>query len=320
MNRLSDIQLIHTQPVAPFHSGLLISSIVHFVADLLSLTKPRIMLLLLISTCCPMILASKGQVSFHSLLIALIGGALVSGSASAMNCIYDRDIDALMERTKNRALPSGRVSCFAALVFAVVIGVCGILILSYFFHPLAAFLALFGHAFYVFVYTIWLKRLTPQNIVIGGAAGAIPPLVGWAAVTGGLNFTAFLLFLIVFLWTPPHFWALALNKNDDYRRAGIPMLPVVSGERVTHNQMLFYALMLVPTSILLVLSNKQFGLFSLVGMTTLAVIFAYKVFQLKRMVNSSPEQKVQKAWGVFGFSLIYLTLFFVFLVVDGVRI
>lgn len=316
MNLVSETQAIETQKATALRSGVLSPSL---AADLLSLTKPRIMLLLLISTCCPMILASHGQISWRALLAALIGGGLVSGSASAMNCIYDCDIDTLMERTKNRPLPSGRVSIFTALVFSVLIGVCGILILSYCFHPLAAFLAIFGHLFYVFIYTIWLKRLTPQNIVIGGAAGAIPPLVGWAAVTGGVDLTALLLFLVVFLWTPPHFWALALNKNDDYKKAGVPMLPVVAGEGKTHNQMLFYALLLVPTSVLLVLSNKQFSSFSLVGMTTLGLIFAFKVLQLKRLARGSSEQRVKKAWEVFSFSLIYLALFFVFLVIDGMR-
>jgi len=164
---------------------------------------------------------------------------------------------------------------------------------------------------------MWLKRSTPQNIVIGGAAGAIPPLVGWVAVTGGFDFTAILLFLIVFLWTPPHFWALALNKNEDYRRAKIPMLPVVSGEQATHLQMLLYALSLIPVSIWLVFSDPLLGWFSFITLTLLGLIFSWKVYQLKNLVGADTETKTKKAWDVFGFSLIYLALFFFCLVVDA---
>lgn len=288
------------------------------IIDYLRLMKPGIIVLLLISTCCPMILASGGAISPQAVLWALLGGTLVSGSASVMNCILDRDIDAVMERTRRRPLPAGRVSPFGAFNFSIVIGVAGLVILAVFLNPLAAVVALYGHLFYVFIYSTILKRITPQNIVIGGAAGAIPPIVGWAAVKGTVDLTAILLFLVVFLWTPPHFWALALNKNADYRRAGIPMLPVVRGERTTHNQMLIYALMLIPVTLLLAYVEPHLGWFSAVSFLLLGLIFAAKILRLR--AEQDGERKVKLAWNVFGYSLIYLALFFVVLVVDSVFI
>ncbi|MCB0360169.1 MAG: heme o synthase, partial [Bdellovibrionales bacterium] len=228
------------------------------------MTKPRVMSLLLISTACPMVLAGGGSVPAISVFWALLGGALVTGSASAINCIWDRDIDAIMQRTQNRPMAAGRISTRAAAVFSFAIGFAGLLVLAVCLNVAAAATALFGHLFYVLVYTMWLKRSTPQNIVIGGAAGAVPPLVGWVAVSGSLDLTAALIFFVVFLWTPPHFWALALNKNEDYQRAGVPMLPVVAGAEATHTQMLVYALALIPVSVLLVLSNPLLGWFSMV--------------------------------------------------------
>ncbi|MCC6953457.1 MAG: protoheme IX farnesyltransferase [Deltaproteobacteria bacterium] len=285
--------------------------------DYLSLTKPGVILLLLVSTCCPMILASAGGATFEEIALALIAGALVSGSAAAFNCIWDHDIDAVMERTKDRPVARGRISIPAALFFSVAIGMLGLVIFAVRFNFLSAGLALFGHVFYVFVYTMWLKRTTPQNIVIGGAAGAVPPLVGWAAVTGSIDLTALALFLVIFLWTPPHFWALALNKNADYRKVGIPMLPVVAGDRVTVNQMLVYAALLLPTGALLVWSHPALGMFTLVGVSLLGFLFLYKVGKLSAALGTGEEQ-TKRAWEVFGFSLIYLALYFVCLVVDSV--
>jgi protoheme IX farnesyltransferase len=285
--------------------------------DYISLTKPGVMSLLLVSTVCPMVLASSGAVDLKLMFWVLIGGALVSGSASAINCIWDRDIDQIMQRTKTRPLPSGRLTSQSALIFSLMLGLAGLLVLGYLANPVAALVALSGHLFYVFIYTIWLKRATPQNIVIGGAAGAIPPLVGWVAVTGNLNLTAILLFLVVFIWTPPHFWALALNKNTDYKNAGVPMLPVVSGEAATHRQMLYYAIALIPTSVLLVLSDSNLGYFSLSAFLLLSSVFAFKVWRLSCMQNSSVEVKTKQAWSVFSFSLIYLALFFASLVIDS---
>ena len=286
-----------------------------FVRDLVLLTKPGIILLLLISTACPMVLAADGVLSFPTLLWALFGGALVSGSASCLNCIWDRDIDAVMERTKDRPMPAGRVSLLSAYLLATVLLAAGEFVLAYYLNTGAALMALFGHVFYVVVYTMWLKRTTPQNIVIGGAAGAIPPLVGWMAVTGSVNLTAFYLFLVIFLWTPPHFWALALNKNSDYRRANVPMLPVVAGEKATHRQMLWYALLLLPASILLVFSDPTLGIFSLLSLVFLNLVFTYKIVELSLLEHA--ELRVRKAWDIFGYSILYLATFFLVLVVDS---
>lgn len=290
------------------------------LSDYLSLCKPKIIVLLLISTYCPMVLASGGKLEASLAFAALIGGALVSASASAINCVFEKDSDALMNRTKNRPIAAGRLSQKEGLIFAIVIGAIGLVVLYFACNPLAAALSLFGHFFYVFIYTIWLKRRTPQNIVIGGAAGAMPPLVGWAAVTGSVNLTALLLFLVIFLWTPPHFWALALNKNEDYQRANIPMLPVVAGEAATHKQMFYYALSLIPFSIWLVFSDPYLGNFSLVALLALGIVFAFKTWQLMDLGKKGAEKEVRekKAWDVFGFSLVYLALFFVCLVVDSI--
>jgi len=284
--------------------------------DLFQTTKPRILSLLLISTACPMVLAAGGALEFQLLLAALIGGALVSASASVINCIWDRDIDALMTRTKNRPLAAGRLSPDVAFIFALFLGLSGLFVLSTWTTSTAAATALFGHFFYVVVYTIWLKRTTSQNIVIGGAAGAVPPIVGWAAVTGEITATALLLFLIIFLWTPPHFWALALNKSKDYARAGVPMLPVVASRRETKVQMRYYALSLLPVSVLLVLSNEYLGVFSLGLLLILGLIFCFKIFKLERVEENSKAEE-RAAWEVFGFSLIYLSLFFATLVIDS---
>ena len=287
------------------------------LSDFLNLTKPGILGLLLISTCCPMVLAGEGRVSGSLVFYALLGGMLISASASVMNCVFDRDIDAVMDRTKNRPMASGRISVPAAMFFAYLLGFAGFGVLYRGLNPFAAYIALFGHFFYVVIYTLWLKRNTPQNIVIGGAAGAIPPLVGWVGITGELELDAVLLFTVIFLWTPPHFWALALNKNGDYRRANVPMLPVVSGERETERLMYRYAVALLPVSLALVLHNHQLGLFSLFVLGGLGTIFAFKIDQLRRLDLANTEARTKKAWDIFGFSLIYLALFFVCLVVDS---
>lgn len=290
------------------------------LSDYLNLCKPKIIVLLLISTYCPMVLASGGKLEASLAFAALIAGSLVSASASAINCALEKDSDAKMNRTKNRPIAAGRLSQKEGLVFAITIGVIGLGIFYFACSPFTAALSLCGHLFYVFIYTIWLKRRTPQNIVIGGAAGAVPPLVGWVAVTGSINLTALLLFLIIFLWTPPHFWALALNKNEDYQRAGIPMLPVVAGEAATHIQMFYYALSLIPFSVWLVFSDPYLGEFSLIALSILGAVFAFKTWELMQLGKKGAEKEVRekKAWDVFGFSLVYLALFFVCLVVDSI--
>lgn len=292
-------------------SGLMV------LGDYVSLTKPRIILLLLISTYCPMVLASGGEVFSAVVFWTLLGGALTAGSACAMNCVFDRDIDAVMRRTKGRPIPTGRISPVAAVCFSAAIGFLGIAIFFVLVNPLSAVVAFVGHAVYIFVYTIWLKRSTPQNIVIGGIAGAIPPVVGWVAVTGSVDIIGLLLFLVIFLWTPPHFWALALNKSADYERAGVPMLPVIAGEHATCRQMLSYALCLFAITLLLVTANPHLEWFSFVCMLSLGLIFISKLFELKRLTAADSPLRSRIAWNVFGFSIVYLALVFLCLVVDS---
>ena len=217
--------------------------------DYLSLTKPRIVVLLVITATGAMIPAAHGWPRPLELLGVALGGALAAGGASAVNCWFDRDIDAGMRRTRHRPVPAGRVPAGHALALGVILNVLAFAVLAAWANLLAALLALAGSLIYVFVYTIWLKRSTPQNIVIGGAAGAMPPLVGWAAVTGRLDMTAIALFLVVLFWTPPHFWALAQLIDDDYRRVGIPMLTVVAGSPAAKRQSALYSVLLVAASL-----------------------------------------------------------------------
>jgi protoheme IX farnesyltransferase len=216
------------------------------------LTKPRIIVLLLVTTVPAMMLAERGVPSLGLVLATLLGGAIAAGSANAINCYLDRDIDEVMRRTRRRPLPAHRVTPEHALAFGYILGTISFFLLSVTVNVLAASLALSAIAFYVFVYTMWLKRSSVQNIVIGGAAGAAPALVGWAAVTGSVGLAAWVLFAIVFVWTPPHFWALAMRYSGDYRAAGIPMLPVVRGAEETRRQILLYSLVLFGTSLVLV--------------------------------------------------------------------
>jgi protoheme IX farnesyltransferase len=226
--------------------------------DLVMLTKPRIISLLLVTTVAPMFVA--GNPGRLLVVVVTIGGYLMAGGANAVNMYLDRDIDTQMSRTKLRPIPSGRVGPRAVLAFGVALATAATFLLARFTNVLAALLALGGFYFYVFVYTRWLKRTTPQNIVIGGAAGAFPPLVGWAAMTGTIDLTAVYLFLMVFYWTPPHFWALALLKQRDYGRAGVPMAPLVWGERETMRQMVWYNVILISLSLL----PATFGAFGMI--------------------------------------------------------
>jgi protoheme IX farnesyltransferase len=289
------------------------------------LGKPKVLSLLLVSTACPMILASGGRIEFWAIFYAILGGSLISSSASVINCIWDMDIDKIMSRTKERPLVTGILSPSFAAGYALVLGFSGVIVLALYLNPLSAALALFGHLFYVFVYTMMLKRTTPQNIVIGGAAGAIPPLVGWAAITNVIELQSILMFLLVFLWTPPHFWALALNKNEDYKLAGVPMLPVVFGEKTTHLQMLMYAIAILPTSILLVFSDSNLSWFSMMVFVSSGVYFIYLVFKLYKMGLLVENEKIKaaktkQAWKIFAFSIIYLSLIFFTMVVDSALI
>ncbi|HEU4643861.1 MAG TPA: heme o synthase [Gemmatimonadaceae bacterium] len=276
--------------------------------DLVMLTKPRIISLLLVTTVAPMFVA--GSPSFALVVLVTIGGYLMAGGANAVNMYIDRDIDDRMARTRLRPIPSGRMDPRAVLAFGVALATAATALFAFFVNVLAAALALAGFYFYVFIYTRWLKRRTPNNIVIGGAAGAFPPLVGWAAVTGRIDLAAIYLFLIVFYWTPPHFWALALLKQHDYGRAGVPMAPLVWGERETMWQMLWYTIILVPITILPAL----FGAFGAVYLASAAVLGAILLAGVVRVMRA--KQWTAKAWGVYKYSLLYLALLFVAMAVD----
>jgi heme o synthase len=283
------------------------------VSDLVALTKPQIMSLLLLTALGGMFLANGGVPQFGLLAATLIGGAAASGGASALNHYFDRDIDDLMRRTKRRPLPAGRVPDEWAIGMGIALNIIAFAVLAIFANVVAASLAIAGTLFYIFVYTLWLKRTTVQNIVIGGAAGAIPPLVGWAAVTGSLDLGAWLLFAIVFFWTPAHFWALALLIRDDYARAGVPMLPVVRGEEATAWGILTYAVSLVPLSLLLFLAGGL-GLLYLVAALALGLIFVGLAI---RLIRAASARRRAVARGLYLYSLLYLALLFVAIMVDS---
>jgi len=272
------------------------------------LTKPRIISLLLVTTVAPMFVA--GNPGWLLVLVVLVGGYLMAGGANAVNMYMDRDIDQRMSRTKLRPIPSGRMSAEAVLAFGVALATAATFILARFTNVLTAALALAGFYFYVFVYTRWLKRTTPQNIVIGGAAGAFPPLVGWAAMTGAIDLTAVYLFLIVFYWTPPHFWALALLKQVDYGKAGIPMAPLVWGERETMRQMLWYNIILIALTLLPV----AFGAFGVLYLAAALVLGLILLGGVVRVVRAT--EWTAPAWWVYKFSLLYLALLFLAMVID----
>jgi heme o synthase len=277
-------------------------------ADLVMLTKPRIISLLLVTTAAPMYIA--GSPSWFTLLIVMVGGYLMAGGANAVNMYIDQDIDDRMARTRLRPIPGGRMTPRAVLAFGLALAVGATWLLARYVNVLTSALALGGFYFYVFVYTRWLKRTTPQNIVIGGAAGAFPPLVGWAATTGTVDLTAIYLFLIVFYWTPPHFWALALLKQVDYGRAGVPMAPVVWGERETMDQMLWYTILLIALTVIPV-AYGAFGVIYLVSALALGGALLWGVIRMRRA-----KPWTGAAWWVYKFSLLYLALLFVAMVLD----
>ena len=279
--------------------------------DYYELSKPRIIFLLLVTTAAAMVMAAHGLPPLGIALWTLAGGALSAASAGAFNCVYDRDIDRVMHRTMLRPIVTGRISVRNALIAATIAGVAGFSIMYLLVNPLAAWLSLGGNVYYVLVYTIWLKRRTPQNIVIGGAAGAIPPLVGWAAVTHQIGMPALGLFAIIFLWTPPHFWALSLITNADYQRAGIPMFPTVYGVERTRREILFYTLVLVGVSLTLVDVHVMGAIYG-ISATVLGAIFVYDAIKL--------TQDETRKWArtVFKFSLLYLALICVAMVIDRI--
>jgi protoheme IX farnesyltransferase len=279
-------------------------------AAYLRLTKPRIVLLLVITTIPAMILAEGGLPSAWLMLATVLGGSIVAGGANAMNMYFDRDIDELMSRTQGRPVPAGLVEPEKAALFGLLLGAGGFAFMQVFVNSLAAFLTIGAFAFYVIVYTLLLKRHTPLNIVIGGAAGALPPVIGWAAVTGSISAEALLMFAIVTFWTPPHFWALSLNYSSDYERAGVPMLPVVAGPEETKRQILLHSLaMVVSTAALGVVAGA--GPFYLASAALLGAGFLYLALRLWRDSSS------RAAAALFRYSIVYLGLLFGAIAVEG---
>jgi protoheme IX farnesyltransferase len=279
-------------------------------SDLVTLTKPRIISLLLLTTIAPMFITPAGLPTWRQLGWVTLAGYLMAGGANAINMWFDRDIDDKMVRTRTRPIPSGRIPAAAALLFGLTLGAVSFVLFWHFLNPLTAWLALSGLAFYVLVYTMWLKRMSPQNIVIGGAAGAFPPMVGWAAMTGSISLGALYLFAIIFFWTPPHFWALALNKQRDYGAAGVPMMPNVYGVHETKRQMLLYTLMLIPLTLMP----------SVVGVTGLlygiaAIVLGFRFVQLCWKILHEPGV-TPTTWRLYKYSLSYLALLFVAMAAD----
>ncbi len=277
--------------------------------DYVSLAKPRIIPLLLITALGGMMMAERGWPSTGLVVLTLLGGALAAAGAGAINCWIDRDLDGAMLRTRRRPLPDGRIAPSHALLFGIALGLAAFVLLAFWVNVLAATLAISGLLFYVFVYTLWLKRWTVQNIVIGGAAGAVPPVVGWAAVTHRVDLTAVYLFAVIFLWTPPHFWALALRLKGDYARAQVPMLPVVRGEAVARRQILVYTVVLVGVTLAVVVTGAL-GLLYLAG----AVVLGGAFIALALVNLRSPRQRWSRL--LFDYSIAYLGLLFAVMVAD----
>jgi protoheme IX farnesyltransferase len=281
-----------------------------------ALTKPRIVELLLVTTVPAMVLAQRGIPSPALVFWTLLGGTLAAGSANAINCYLDRDIDLLMARTRRRPLPAHEVEPANAVVFGIVLGVVSFAVLTLFVNLLSAFLALLAIAFYVVIYTMLMKRSTPQNIVIGGAAGALPPVIGWAAVTGDVGIPALLLFALVFYWTPPHFWALSLRIRKDYAAAGVPMLPVVKGIAETSRQIGLYSLLMVAISLIL-WPVARLGPLYLAAALILGGIFLRQAWLLWRQ-GSAPEASTAQAIRLYRYSISYLALLFLAVAVDAI--
>jgi protoheme IX farnesyltransferase len=274
------------------------------------MTKPRIISLLLVTTLAPMFITPAGLPTLGQLFWVALAGYCMAGGANAINMWFDRDIDSTMARTRLRPIPSGRIAPAAGLAFGIGLGAAAFALFWFQVNPLSAWLALGGLLFYVFVYTIWLKRSTPQNIVIGGAAGAFPPLVGWAAMTGRVDLAAVYLFAIIFYWTPPHFWALALIKRAEYAKAGVPMLPVVKGEARTKYEMLVYTLVLLPLTVM----PTFFGAMGVFYGVAAAILGARLLWYCVRLLRERSVTPV--AWAMYRYSLLYLALLFVAMGVD----
>ncbi|MCH7606228.1 MAG: protoheme IX farnesyltransferase [Chloroflexi bacterium] len=287
------------------------SSLARVFSDYLTLVKPPIILLLVVTALGAMFLAAHGVPPLSLMLLVCLGGALGAGGANSLNHYLDRDIDEMMPRTRQRPLPGNRMPPHNALVFGILLNIVAFVVLATWVNLLAAALTLTATLFYVFVYTIWLKRTTPQNIVIGGAAGAFPPLIGWAAITGGLDLPALYLFAIIFFWTPPHFWALALLIQRDYERAGVPMLPVVATREYTVQNIFLYSIVLVTISLVFAVTDAV-GWFYVSAAAPLGTIFVGMAWQLNR------DSTARRARRLYLYSLLYLALLFVAAMVDSI--
>jgi protoheme IX farnesyltransferase len=281
------------------------------ISSYIDLMKPHVTVLLLGTTLAAMAIAQRGLPPLGLVLATLLGGAMSAGSANCINCYIDRDIDQIMGRTQRRSLPSGKVQPTRALFFGLILGVGSFLILAFFVNLLSALLATSAILFYVFVYTIWLKRTSAQNIVIGGAAGAVPVLVGWAAVTNSITLSAIWLFAIIFYWTPPHFWALSLLIQKDYEKASIPMMPVVMGEPETRKQIFLYSLLLLAVTLVLFAMGAM-GYLYLAGALVLGGILVYMSIRLLR------DKTKKWARTLFWYSNCYLAMIFAVMVIDRV--
>lgn len=275
-----------------------------------SLTKPKVVLLIVFTALVGMLLAADGAPHLDILIFGLLGIGLAAASGAAINHVVDRHIDSIMDRTRNRPLPTGGLDQVQALSFALTLGFLGIGLLVVFVNTLTAVLTFFSLVGYALIYTMYLKRATPQNIVLGGAAGAAPPLLGWTAVTGSVETEALLLFLIIFIWTPPHFWALAIRRKDEYAKAKIPMLPVTHGVDFTKIQILLYTILLFLVTLMPFLIQMS-GLIYLAGAISLGVGFLY--YAVKLYLDKSPNKIAMKT---FGYSILYLSLLFGFLLAD----
>ena len=282
------------------------------INDYISLLKPRVMSLSIFTSIVGMIIA-PGSLDLLTSSLVILAITIGSGASGALNMWYERDTDALMARTKDRVLPLKRISPMGALVYGVVLAIFSVLLLYYVSNLLAASLLALTIFYYIFVYTIWLKKRTPQNIVIGGAAGAFPPLIGWASVSGSLSLEILLLFLLIFLWTPPHFWALALYQSDDYKKAGIPMMPIVVGDKKTVTMIILYSFTLLPVTMMM---SYYYSIFFAISSAILGISFIYLALNLRTFLGEG-QMFVKKAQTLFYFSIIYLFNIFAILLIDN---
>lgn len=282
------------------------------VRDYYELSKPRIIVLLLITTAASMVMAARGIPSLPLVFWTLLAGALAAASAGAFNCVWDSDIDRIMKRTQARPIPQGRISETSAAVYGLIAGAISFALFYTLVNPLAAWLSLGGNLYYVVIYTMWLKRITPLNIVVGGAAGSVPPLVGWAAVTHSLGAPALGLFALIFLWTPPHFWALALMTDTEYAKANIPMLPNVCGRERTKREIVYYSLLLVAASLALYPLHVM-GAFYFAAAAVLGGVFLLDAVKTWREQSGTLQAR-----RLFRYSLLYLALMCAVMVIDRI--